>query len=60
MFVNNRLTKIFQILYEENYYPNDKMATYFNVSTRTIRNDINDLNSILENIRISWKKMVRN
>lgn len=48
MFVNNRLTKIFQILYEENYYPNDKMATYFNVSTRTIRNDINDLNSILE------------
>ncbi|PGL72597.1 BglG family transcription antiterminator [Bacillus sp. AFS055030] len=48
MFSYNRLNKIFTLLFTKSFVPQSELAELFNVSSRTIRNDINELNEELK------------
>lgn len=48
MFSYNRLNKIFTLLFAKPFVPQNELAELFNISSRTIRNDINELNEELK------------
>lgn len=47
--LQERMNKILMMIYENDIVPLDDIMTHFNISDRTIRNDVKELNAYLEN-----------